>query len=134
MSYKMIPSQRARFDKEVQRILDRLPKQITWLLEEIPLHVEDYPSQRLMREMNIKDNEVLCGYFHGVSIDKIYEMSPQIPNTITLFRKGIYALAVDEQGHFSRTELRRQIRITILHELAHYLGISEEEIKEIGYG
>ncbi|MDR0703563.1 MAG: metallopeptidase family protein [Planctomycetaceae bacterium] len=59
---------------------------------------------------------------------KRYNWQPQVPNMIILFRRGIYAQAVNEQGMFSRSELRRPIRITILHELGHFHGLDDRNV------
>jgi predicted Zn-dependent protease with MMP-like domain len=102
-----------------------------------------------MQDLKIDDAEELCGYFSGV--EPHFEMGakswtgmalPGIwgmvevpwPNSITIFRQGVVAASRDEWGKVSRNDLRQQIRITILHELAHLLGMSEEAITEIGYG
>ena len=123
------------FDKQVDWVLDRLPQHVLRLLEEVPLHVEDQPSERLMEELNITDTEDLCGYFCGTPFSEgtPYVQSVTLPNSVTIFRRGIVAEARDEEGKVSRSSLRRQIRITILHELAHLHGMDEEEIAEAGY-
>lgn len=127
-------TKREYFDKQVEWVLKRLPQKVLRLLEEVPLHVEDKPSRELMREMNVEYDDELCGCFSGVAIDERYELNSPVPNSVTIFRKGIFVLACDEEGNFSRTELRNQIRITILHELAHFHGMDEDEIDDIGYG
>jgi len=127
---------RDNFDRQVEWVLARLPRLILRILREVPLHVEDQPSKHLMRDLEIDDAEELCGYFCGVPYGelKIYGIGVALPNSITIFRRGIVAESRDEQGKVRRSELREQIRITILHELAHLHGMSEEEITEIGYG
>ncbi|MDR0392288.1 MAG: metallopeptidase family protein [Planctomycetaceae bacterium] len=122
------------FDKQVKYILDKLPESVLRLLDEIPLHVEDYPSKRIRKLKKIEYLDDLCGYFCGVPIGEQLHAQPHTPTTITIFRYGIFALATDKKGNFSLKELRRQIKITILHELGHYHGLSEKEIKKIGYG
>jgi predicted Zn-dependent protease with MMP-like domain len=132
---------RDKFDQQVEWVLARLPRRILRILKEVPLHVEDQPSKRLMWVLKIDDAEELCGYFCGVpygerkveSFDVVFH-GAALPNSITIFRRGIVAEARDEWGKVSRHSLRRQIRITILHELAHLHGMSEEEIAAIGYG
>jgi len=131
------------FDIQVEWVLTRLPQDVLRLLKEVPLHVEDQPSPRLMQELNIKDPEELCGHFSGVPFSKgsalfgahVY-IGPDAPTltSITIFRRGIVAESRDEGGKVRRSALREQIRITILHELAHLHGMEEEEIAEIGYG
>ena len=130
----MNQQKRDYFDKQVEWVLNRLPEKINRLLDEIPINVEDRPSRQLMREMQVEYDDELCGVFTGVAIDEVHEMNPSVPNTITLFRKGIFELAFDDEDRFSKEELRRQIRITILHELAHYHGIDEDELEKLGYG
>jgi len=133
---------RDMFDRQVEWVLARLPRPVLRILREVPLHVEDQPSKRLMRELKIGDEEDLCGYFCGVPYTeggghfKALYIGPGIPmsNSVTIFRRGIVDEARDEWGKVSRDSLRQQIRITILHELAHLHGMSEEEITEIGYG
>ncbi|MDR2441155.1 MAG: metallopeptidase family protein [Planctomycetaceae bacterium] len=130
----MNSSERKYFDKQVVWVLERLPKKVRQLLEEIPLHVEDRPSHRMIREMEVESDEELCGCFVGVALGEKYERNPQVPNMVILFRQGIYAQAVNEQGILSQEELRRQIRITILHELGHFHGLDETELDQLGYG
>ncbi len=130
----MLPKKRDFFDKQVEWVLAQLPRTVLRLLDEVPLHVEDRPSRTLMQEINVEHSDELCGLFSGVAIDEKYERNPTLPNCIIIFRRGIFALAYDQEGHFSRNELRNQIRITILHELAHFHGMDEDEIDALGYG
>jgi predicted Zn-dependent protease with MMP-like domain len=125
---------REYFDRQVERVLGKLPDVVVRLLEEVPLHVEDYPSRKIMRSKKVKYIDDLCGYFSGVPIGEQLHAQPSAPTSITIFRYGIFSLAVDSDGTFSKKELRRQIRITILHELGHYHGMTENEIRKIGYG
>ncbi|MDR2169761.1 MAG: metallopeptidase family protein [Planctomycetaceae bacterium] len=122
------------FDRQVERVLNELPEEVKRLLDVIPLHVEDYPSKSIMRSKKIKYIDDLCGYFSGVPIGEQIHAQPKTPTTITIFRYGIFSLAFNKDGKFSPKELRRQIKITILHELGHYHGINEKEIKKLGYG
>ena len=124
------------FDKQVEWVLARLPQSVLRILLEVPLHVEDQPSKRLRQELNIDDPEELCGYFCGVPYGEgsVFSTAVHVPNSVTIFRRGIVAASRDDFGKVRRSNLRRQIRITILHELAHLHGMEEEEIAEMGYG
>jgi len=53
---------------------------------------------------------------------------------VTIYREGILAASTTPGGRISTAQLRRQIRITILHELAHHHGLGEEELRRLGYG
>ncbi|MDR3233965.1 MAG: metallopeptidase family protein [Planctomycetaceae bacterium] len=127
-------TKRDYFDKQVEWVLAALPRKVLKMLEEVPLHVEDRPSKQLMKTLQIEYDDELCGYFSGIPLDRKQEMNARLPNSVTIFRKGIVAESLDESGKVHRNELRRQIRITILHELAHYHGIGEEELEMLGYG
>ena len=125
---------RTYFDKQVDRVLKRLPPRVHELLEEVPLYVEDHPSWQMMREMNIKYRDELCGCFVGRTIAQKFEDGFSSPGFIALFREAVYQISLDEEGYVDTTKLREEIKITILHELAHYHGIEEEELEQLGYG
>jgi predicted Zn-dependent protease with MMP-like domain len=122
------------FDKQLEQVLEEMPPLVHKLLEEVPLYVEDYPSDQVMKEMNIQHRDDLCGLYTGIPLDeKSISHSGQLSDVVTIYREGIISLATDENGHLSRRQLRQDIRITILHELAHYHGLSEEDLEELGY-
>lgn len=125
---------RDRFDRQLEQVLDELPPAVHALLENIPLHVEDHPPRDVMKEHGITDPTELCGLFTGRSIqDRSIEEGAALPDFVTLYRMGIMEAARNEEGRLSKTRLREEIRITILHELAHYHGIDEDELEQLGY-
>jgi predicted Zn-dependent protease with MMP-like domain len=132
----MNKNNRDYFDQQVGWVLDRLPRKVLRILMDVPLHVEDQPSKYQIEEMEIDNPEELCGTYRGVTYcGGTWGLAGvSAPNSITIFRRGIVAASKNEQGKVSINELRRQIRITILHELAHLHGMDEDEIAEVGYG
>lgn len=128
-------STRRWFDAQLARVVAQLPAEVKEKLEEVPLHVEDYPPDDVMRELGIEYRDDLCGYYHGVPIDQRHIDQPVVePDFITLYREGILSAAADENGEVTDERLREEIRITILHELGHHHGIDEDELGELGYG
>ncbi|MCR4414765.1 MAG: metallopeptidase family protein [Thermoguttaceae bacterium] len=126
---------RARFDRQLERVLAAMPPLVHQLLEKIPLHVEDYPSPEVMEEKGVEYIDDLCGLYTGIPIThRSVEHSGTLPDVVTIYREGILSAAMDESGRITPENLREQIRITILHELAHHHGLSEEELKALGYG
>ena len=122
------------FDRQVDQVLTQLPQRVLDLLREVPVIVEDYPSEALRRQMGMSRRDELCGLYTGIPItQRSIEQSGQPSDVIHLFRRGILAATVDEAGRVTEDELRRQIRLTILHEFGHYHGLSEEELEELGY-
>jgi predicted Zn-dependent protease with MMP-like domain len=125
---------RKRFDEILDQVMAELPEQVTRILDEVPLIVEDWPSPQIMKELDIKDRDELCGLHDGIPLtEPELRHGPIGPEGILIFRAGIIAMATTDEGKISRGELRRQIRITILHEVGHHYGLSEEDLKELGY-
>jgi predicted Zn-dependent protease with MMP-like domain len=76
----------------------------------------------------------LCGLYTGVPLDRRQvELSGVLSDAIRIYREGIWSLATDARGAVDQQELRRQIRITILHELGHHHGLNEQQLQELGY-
>jgi predicted Zn-dependent protease with MMP-like domain len=129
------PSTRDRFDRQLERVLAEMPPMVHELLERIPMHVEDYPADDVLEEKGIEYRDELCGLFTGRSIQQRSVEDPaSLPDFITIYRLGIMAAARDEEGRISTERLQEEIRITILHELAHYHGFDEDQLEDLGYG
>ena len=126
---------RRRFDKLLEQVLDELPPAVHELFDKIPLHVEDYPSARVMAQTGVRYREQLCGLYTGIPLTKrSVEQSGTLPDVVTIYREGILASAGDACGRIHNDRLKREIRITVLHELAHHHGLDEEELRQLGYG
>jgi predicted Zn-dependent protease with MMP-like domain len=129
------PRARDRFDHLVEEVLAAMPPLVHQLLDKIALDVEDYPSPQVIREMGLEYRDDLCGLYAGVPLgEKHLESPPHLSDAVTIYREGIVAATADADGRVTPAGLRKQIRITILHELAHHFGMTEEELDELGYG
>ncbi len=128
------PQDRIRFDEILEQVLAELPESVHKILDEVPLIVEDHPSPEVMKELEIRRLDDLCGLHDGIPITEPENRHWRTrPEGIMIFRAGIMSMARNRGGKISRGELRRQIRITILHEVGHHYGLSEEDLKELGY-
>ena len=126
---------RNRFDKIFEEVLDELPQWIHELIAEVPLHVEDYPSDEMLAHLNIRHRERLCGLYTGIPLtDRSVRQSGVLPDVVTIYREGVLNAAVNSRGVVSNGRLRREIRTTILHELGHHHGLDEDDLRELGYG
>ncbi|MEN6558563.1 MAG: metallopeptidase family protein [Thermoguttaceae bacterium] len=131
----MTPRARRRFDEQLERVLERMPPLVHELIERVPLHVEDYPSDEVMDRMGVEYLDELCGLYTGIPIgEKSVMHSGTMPDVVTIYREGILSAAADARGRITSDRLREQIRITILHELAHHHGLTEEDLERLGYG
>ncbi len=116
-----------RFEQLVLDIADevvgRLPPELRTEAETVMLDVADWPS-----EAQDPDGDGLLGLYEGVPL---VERGPDdvllAPDRITLFRGPLLELCADE------AELRREIRVTLVHELGHFFGYDEDELERRGW-
>jgi predicted Zn-dependent protease with MMP-like domain len=106
-----------RFEDHVRAALDELPPHLAAALQNVAVVVEDE---------NLEDPD-LFGLYHGVPLPERGDVSGQLPDKISIYRIPL------EESFPDTDELREEIRITVLHELAHYFGLDEERIAELGY-
>ncbi|MFO0898210.1 MAG: metallopeptidase family protein [Pirellulales bacterium] len=125
---------RERFDRLLESVLAELPPHIHELLEETPLVVEDYPSDDIMDEMGLEYIDELCGLYTGIPLSEPESRAHRnLPDRVMLFREGVLSQAADASGHIATPELRRQMKITVLHEIGHHHGLSEDDLRKLGY-
>ena len=126
---------RELFDTQLEAVLAELPQQVHDLLDEVPLVVEDYPSREIMRRMRVRHRGDLCGLYTGIPlIHRSVEHWGTPSDVIHIYREGILSISRRTDGTISLPRLRKQIRKTILHELGHHHGLTERELRELGYG
>jgi predicted Zn-dependent protease with MMP-like domain len=106
------------FEDEVAKALDELPPELAVGLRNVAVLIEDKRP----------DEPGLLGLYQGVPLPERRSGDPIQPDTITIYREPL------ERLYPEADELRKQIRVTVLHELAHYFGIGEERLNELGYG
>jgi predicted Zn-dependent protease with MMP-like domain len=109
---------RERFEELVAEALDGLPAWVLERLDNVEVLVEDEPPP---------DRRGLLGLYEGIPLTRRGSgYFGVLPDRITLFRATIEAVAEDEQ------DLRELIRETVIHEVAHFFGISDERLGELG--
>jgi predicted Zn-dependent protease with MMP-like domain len=106
-----------RFDDHVSAALDELPPNIAAALQNVAVVIEDENP----------DDPDLFGLYHGVPLPERGDVSGLLPDKISIYRIPL------EQSFPDPDDLREEIRITVLHELAHYFGLDEDRIAELGY-
>ena len=122
------------FDQQLESVVAELPPRVHQLLGEVPMYIEDYPSRKMMRELGIAYRAGLCGLYTGIPLTRRHvDQAGVLSDVIHIFREGVISLASDARGKIDEAELRKQIRITILHELGHHHGLDEDELEALGY-
>ena len=127
--------EREAFDRLLDAVVGSLPASIKALLHEKPVVVEDRPSSQLIAELGLppEDHLELCGLHSGpMQTELTTDGGPVEIRIIHLFREGIVAAAGGWNGGTGPIE--EEIRITLLHEIGHHFGLSEEDLEELGYG
>jgi predicted Zn-dependent protease with MMP-like domain len=105
------------FEDNVKAALDELPPDLAAALTNIAVVVEDENP----------DDPDLLGLYRGVPLPERGDMAGLAPDTISIYRIPL------EESFPDPAELRSEIRITVLHELAHYFGLDENRLAELGY-
>lgn len=111
------------------RLIDRLPRQFREQLRNVEFVVEKRPSRELLLAEDLDPEEdTLYGLYQGVPLPERSSLDPPLlPDKITIFAESLLEDFPDLD------ELREEIRLTVLHEIAHYFGMNEEDIEDLGY-
>jgi predicted Zn-dependent protease with MMP-like domain len=115
---------RVEFEAVVDEVLAELPEWVVERIDNLHVVVEERPSRAQLAE-----HGNLLGLYEGVMLaDRGDHYFGAMPDKITIFRQPHLAMRLPP------ARLRRQIRRTVLHEIGHHLGISDERLHEIGWG
>ena len=116
------------FDRAVERALARLPEEIRRRLENVLVSVRKRPSRGMLAEMGLSADDPPLGVYLGSSLpDRSVTAPPLYPDEILIFQEPLESMCETVE------ELEEEIEITVVHEIAHFLGISEERLAELGY-
>ncbi|MGL5810825.1 MAG: metallopeptidase family protein [Nocardioides sp.] len=109
----------SEFDDIVALALDELPADFAALMDNVVVLIEDDAPA---------DDPDLLGLYDGTALtERDADYFGQLPDRILIFRRPLLAISPD------RAELEHQVRITVLHEIAHHFGLDDERLHELGY-
>ena len=120
------PSRHRPFESLVEHALASIPEPFASALDEVAIVIDDEPTADQRRENEIADDETLYGLYEGVPRTEWGADWAPIPNRITLFRLPLEADFADPD------ELADEVWVTVVHELAHHLGIDDARLEELG--
>ena len=106
-----------RFEQRVERAIASLPPELREAVQNVDISVED----------ELPEDPDCFGLYEGVPLPERGDWAGAIPDRIRIFRLPLVESFPDPD------ELEREIRITVLHELAHYFGIDEDRLEDLGY-
>ena len=108
------------FDTAVGEALDGVPQQLTRLMDNVAVFVEDEPPA---------EDPDLLGWYDGTPLtERGWSYAGVLPDRIVVFRGPLTRMCA------SRDELVDEVRITVVHEIAHHFGIDDKRLHELGYG
>ncbi|MEL7058901.1 MAG: metallopeptidase family protein [Acidobacteriota bacterium] len=110
------------FQVLVEKALDGLPSQFAEMLDNVAVVVEDEPDPEILREMGFDDEEELLGLYQGVPQPVRETGMMELPDKVSIYRGPLLRICD------SRRELIREVRDTVVHELGHHFGLSDEEM------
>ena len=116
---------REHFVKVVEEALDSLPQEFRSRIKNVAILVEDFPPNQSSPSPG-QPRRLLLGVFHGVPATQrsVFDLSVG-PSHIVLYQKNIEAVCSND------AEVRHRIRQTLIHELGHYFGMTEEQLRDV---
>ena len=117
----------AEFDNLVAEALDLLPLYFQEKMENVEVLVKTWPSRDELRRAGVPSNHTLLGLYSGIPLtERTHAYGLVLPDTITLYQGPI------EEAAGSRKEIVHVVRHTVIHEIAHHFGISDDRLRELG--
>jgi predicted Zn-dependent protease with MMP-like domain len=110
---------RRRFEELVSDALDEVPEQLTRLMDNVVVLVEE-------RDAEVPD---LLGLYEGVALtERGHDYGGMLPDRITLYRQAILDICATEE------DVVEEVAVTVVHEIAHHFGIDDARLHELGWG
>jgi len=116
----------ASFERLVDRALASIPAPYRDALAEVAIVIEDDATPEQLRENGLEPWDAMYGLYEGVPRTDYGADFAAVPNRISLYRRPL------EEDFPDPAELEAEVRMTVLHELAHHLGIDDDRLEELG--
>jgi len=116
------------FEGLVADAIGELPQKLKDRLANVAIVIESRPKNHVSRKLRLMPNRILLGLFQGIPLNKksVWQ-SGTMPERITIFQDNIEAICHSDQ------EIKHKIKEVVRHEVAHFVGFTEEEITKLGY-
>ena len=114
------------FVRQVRRAYARLPEGVLRRLENVDILVEEWPGPG--EADLLEEHDTLFGLYQGWPLTEREGIGPPLPDRIVIYRQPILRACE------TRADAAREIRVTLWHEIGHYLGMSEADLHRMGYG
>ena len=123
----VVPMRRPIFEGMVNEAWEELPARFKERLENVAIGVEDFADPQTLRLAGVRHPSQLLGFYHGIPLtERTTNYNLVAPDRISIYQKPIEAQCQTEE------ELRALARRVVMHEIAHYFGISDDRLHELG--
>lgn len=115
------------FEALVEEALALIPSELRARICNVQIIIQDEPSVELLAELGLPINATLYGVYSGTPLTERTTEYAALPDCIVIYRRPLLANFADPVA------LRRQVARTVIHELAHHFGITDERLGELGW-
>lgn len=127
MGYNVRHMNAPDFERLVAKSFDELPKAFKDRIENVAIVVEDWPDRQTLRLAGVRHPSGLLGLYHGVPLtERTHDYGLVAPDKISIYRFPILMQSSNPEG------LAALVRRVLLHEIAHYFGVDDERLNELG--
>ena len=128
MVVAMVRISRRGFERLVLKALDDLPHSIRSRMDNVDIVVHDRASSDDLEGLGLRHPGELFGLYQGIPLTERSHYDIAVPDRISIYRKPIEAACA------TRSDIVREVRATVIHEIAHHFGISDAALDQIRYG
>ncbi len=116
----------SEFEKLVRQAINEIPAGLTQFLNNVDILVDARPSSDQLVGSGIEKDQILLGLYEGLPLTEREDYGNVLPDVITIFQEGIEGCCDTPE------EILSEVRETVVHEIAHHFGISDERLEELG--
>jgi predicted Zn-dependent protease with MMP-like domain len=124
----MRPISHKRFEELVRKALETLPGEFYERLQNVDVVVEEAPTPEQLRTSGLEEGDTLLGLYEGVPLTARENYGFVLPDKITIFKRPIEEMCETPE------EVVDEVRVTVMHEIAHHFGIDDHSLYDMGLG
>jgi predicted Zn-dependent protease with MMP-like domain len=117
-----------RFESLVRQALDSLPGEFYERLQNVDVVVEEEPTPEQLRTSGMEEDDTLLGLYEGVPLTARENYGFVLPDKITIFKRPIEEMCETPE------EVVEEVRVTVMHEIAHHFGMDDHALHDMGLG
>ena len=119
----------ARFAALVEEAVAAIPEEFQGYLQNVAICIDEWPAEALLESLDLDpERDTLFGLYEGTSLpERAHDFAGHPPDRITIFREPILEACATERA------IRREIEVTVVHEIAHFFGLDERQVRRLGY-